>query len=116
MGKNPIALAVPFFFVLIGVEIVAARLLRRSVYRTTDAYGDIACGILQQVLGMFYGASFLVIYAWIYEHARLATIEPQWLAWTVAIVGIDFCYYWWHRASHRVNALWAGHVVHHQSE
>ena len=29
---------------------------------------------------------------------------------------VDFLYYWTHRLSHRVNILWAGHVVHHSSE
>jgi sterol desaturase/sphingolipid hydroxylase (fatty acid hydroxylase superfamily) len=38
------------------------------------------------------------------------------VAWTVAFLGVDLVYYWWHRASHRVNALWAAHIVHHQSE
>jgi alkylglycerol monooxygenase len=28
----------------------------------------------------------------------------------------DFCYYWLHRAGHRVALLWAAHAVHHQSE
>ena len=28
----------------------------------------------------------------------------------------DFCYYWHHRAGHRVALFWAAHVVHHQSE
>ena len=28
----------------------------------------------------------------------------------------DFCYYWQHRAGHRVALFWAAHVVHHQSE
>jgi hypothetical protein len=34
----------------------------------------------------------------------------------LAIVAFDLVYYWWHRASHEVNVLWAAHVVHHQSE
>ena len=29
---------------------------------------------------------------------------------------MDFFYYWFHRASHEVNAGWAAHIVHHQSE
>jgi hypothetical protein len=29
---------------------------------------------------------------------------------------VDFLYYWFHRTSHEVNAFWAAHVVHHQSE
>jgi hypothetical protein len=31
-------------------------------------------------------------------------------------VGVDFLYYWFHRFGHEVNAGWAAHVVHHQSE
>jgi len=32
------------------------------------------------------------------------------------VLGVDFFYYWFHRKSHEVNILWAGHSVHHQSE
>jgi sterol desaturase/sphingolipid hydroxylase (fatty acid hydroxylase superfamily) len=32
------------------------------------------------------------------------------------LFGVDLGYYWFHRASHRINVVWAGHVVHHQSE
>ena len=32
------------------------------------------------------------------------------------LFGVDFFYYVFHRASHRVNLFWASHVVHHQSE
>jgi sterol desaturase/sphingolipid hydroxylase (fatty acid hydroxylase superfamily) len=38
------------------------------------------------------------------------------LAWAAAIAGWDFIYYWNHRFSHEVRALWAIHVVHHSSE
>jgi len=37
-------------------------------------------------------------------------------AWVALILLVDLAYYFFHRASHRVNLLWAGHVVHHQSE
>jgi sterol desaturase/sphingolipid hydroxylase (fatty acid hydroxylase superfamily) len=37
-------------------------------------------------------------------------------AWTAAILGWDFIYYWNHRASHESRWLWAVHVVHHSSE
>lgn len=29
---------------------------------------------------------------------------------------MEFSYYWWHRASHRVRFLWANHVNHHSSK
>lgn len=37
-------------------------------------------------------------------------------AWAACFLGVDFLYYWFHRFSHEVNAGWAAHVVHHQSE
>ena len=36
--------------------------------------------------------------------------------WVLAFVGVDFCYYWFHRASHRIRWFWCAHVVHHGSE
>src|SRR5258708_3727144 len=36
-------------------------------------------------------------------------------AWTLALVGWDFAYYWHHRAEHRVRLFWACHVNHHSS-
>ena len=36
------------------------------------------------------------------------------LTWLIAIALHDVAYYTYHRASHRVNMLWAAHVVHHQ--
>ena len=38
------------------------------------------------------------------------------LAWTVAIVGWDFAYYWNHRIGHERRQLWANHSIHHSSE
>jgi sterol desaturase/sphingolipid hydroxylase (fatty acid hydroxylase superfamily) len=117
MSPNYIALAVPFFFLLIGVELWVARRRGRQVYRLADALGDLGCGITQQVMLLFFGAALFTAYLWIYHHLRLFDLGrfPA-AAWIVAFVGVDFVYYWWHRASHRVGFLWAAHVVHHQSE
>jgi alkylglycerol monooxygenase len=113
---DPIALAVPFFFVLMGVELVWAKKKGVRVYRFADAVTDLSCGITSQVALLVWAAAQLAIYALVYEHLRLVTITPAWLPWLIAFVGVDFLYYWWHRLSHEVNLLWAAHVVHHQSE
>jgi sterol desaturase/sphingolipid hydroxylase (fatty acid hydroxylase superfamily) len=117
MSPNYIALAVPFFFLLIGIELLVARRRGARVYRLTDALADLGCGITQQVALLFFGAALLAAYVWIFRHARLCDLgRAPLLAWIAAFVGVDFIYYWWHRASHRIGALWAAHVVHHQSE
>jgi len=117
MGPNYIALAVPFFFLLIGIELLVARRRGRQVYRLGDALSDLGCGITQQILAVFFNAALLAAYVWLYRHARVVDLG-RWpaAAWPVAFVGVDFIYYWWHRTSHRVNLFWAAHAVHHQSE
>ena len=112
---NLIALAIPFFFLGIGLELWVARRRGLKLYRLGDAMADMGCGVLQQVTGMLYLSVLVGGYAWLYEHARLVTL-PVWLGWVLAFVGVDFVYYWWHRLSHEVNFMWAAHVVHHQSE
>lgn len=37
------------------------------------------------------------------------------MAVVVLVIGQDFCYYWLHRASHRIRWFWATHAVHHSS-
>jgi len=116
-GDRLIALSVPFFFLLIGIELLVARARRRRVYRLADAVGDLGCGMAQQLVLVFAGAALLAVYGWIFDHHRLLTLDAATPApWLLAFVAVDFLYYWWHRASHRVNVLWAAHVVHHQSE
>lgn len=113
---DPIALAVPFFFVLIAIEVLVARRRGVAVYRLTDAVTDLSCGITSQVVLLVWVSLQLGIYTWVFEHAALVRWPAPWLPWLVALLGVDFLYYWWHRLSHEVNVLWAAHVVHHQSE
>jgi alkylglycerol monooxygenase len=112
-----IAIAVPFFFLLIGGELWLSKRRRLSLYRFADAITDLGCGISQQVTQVFLAAALIFGYFAIYEHARLFTLPADaWWTWVVAILGVDVAYYWFHRVSHRVNFVWATHVVHHQSE
>jgi sterol desaturase/sphingolipid hydroxylase (fatty acid hydroxylase superfamily) len=112
---DPITLAVPGFFVAIGVEMAVARRRGVRLYRLNDAITDLSCGISQQVEAMFFAAAQLAVYALVFTRFKVTELHG-WQAWLVAFIGVDFFYYWWHRLSHEVNVLWAAHVVHHQSE
>jgi sterol desaturase/sphingolipid hydroxylase (fatty acid hydroxylase superfamily) len=113
---NPIALAIPFFFLLMGVELLLARRRGVKLYRFADVVADLSCGMTQQILLVFEVGALTAGYVWLYQH-RLVSFAPGsvW-PWVIAFIAVDFVYYWWHRLSHRVNVLWAVHVVHHQSE
>ena len=114
---NPIALAIPFFFLLIGVELWAAARRGLKLYRFADVIADLSCGMTQQILLVFQIAALTGGYVWLYQNHRLFTFAQgsPW-PWLIAFVAVDFVYYFWHRLSHRVNVLWAVHAVHHQSE
>jgi sterol desaturase/sphingolipid hydroxylase (fatty acid hydroxylase superfamily) len=114
---NFILYAVPFFFVLIAVELLADHWRGVSHYRLADAINSLSTGVLSTTTGLLTKGVGLVTYAFALEH--LAIIElPADKAWTwvFAFVFYDFCYYWLHRMGHERNILWAAHSVHHQSE
>ena len=111
-----IALAIPFFFALIGVELWVARRRGLKLYRFADVVADLSCGMTQQILLVFEVAALTAGYVWLYQHRIWSFREGSIWPWVLAFFAVDFVYYWWHRLSHEVNLLWAVHVVHHQSE
>lgn len=124
-----IQFSIPFFFLLIAMELAGSRLRGRSVYRLNDSIADLSLGITSQVTGI--GTKLLTVglFAWVGGHWSLQqfTTLPAWpmqpldtlpglLGWTAGFLAVDLAFYWSHRKSHEVNLLWAGHVVHHSSE
>lgn len=48
---------------------------------------------------------------------RVADIAmDRWWHWALLFAGQEFCYYWMHRADHRVRWFWLNHSVHHSPE
>lgn len=52
----------------------------------------------------------------VWQH-RLWTVPlDQWWGIGLLFLGIEFFYYWHHRAAHRIRWIWATHAVHHSPE
>lgn len=118
MDQVFIAAAIPFFFLLMGIELLVTRGLGR--YRFSDSITNLSCGVGQQVVNAAIAGVLLLPYTLVYQH-RLFTVAPTstlgWVAaWAAVLFAVDFCYFLFHWASHRVHFLWALHAVHHQSE
>jgi len=68
------------------------------------------------VLGVVCGGCACVAARWA-ATARMGLINvtsaPFWIALPVTILTLDFVSYCWHRANHRIRALWRFHQVHH---
>ena len=71
---NYIALAVPAFFLLIGVEVFYAWWAKKDYYRLDDSINDLSCGIVEQVIGIFIKGGLFVGYLGLYRHCRLFEI------------------------------------------
>ncbi|NID03837.1 sterol desaturase family protein [Luteibacter jiangsuensis] len=57
------------------------------------------------------GALLYAVWQW-----RIATIAmDRWWHCALLFVGQEFCYYWMHRADHRIHWFWLNHSVHHSS-
>ena len=116
MKVDYIALSIPIFFILIGIELVYSYVKKVQYYRLNDSISNLSQGIGQQLIGVFMKTILFFGYTYLYEHARIFDIPTNIFIWVILFLGVDFLYYWFHRMSHQVNALWAAHVVHHQSE
>jgi alkylglycerol monooxygenase len=120
-GINYVTLAVPFFFLLIGIEFIVGLVQRKRLYRFNDSINDLSCGIVDQILGIFLKGLLFAGYLYLFEHYHWFDIEHsppavKWLAAIGLMLGVDLCFYWFHRIAHEYAAPWATHVVHHQSE
>jgi sterol desaturase/sphingolipid hydroxylase (fatty acid hydroxylase superfamily) len=133
--RDPVALAVPFFLLFVVVEGMAAYVLeddrpeaeRRAPdgralplpggYDRRDALASMATGTVSVVTMSLWKALGLVVYA-----ALFAWVAPwqlpvdAWWTWALAVLGVDFLFYWSHRVAHRVRLVWATHQAHHSSE
>jgi sterol desaturase/sphingolipid hydroxylase (fatty acid hydroxylase superfamily) len=107
--------SIPAFFILIGVELLVARLMNKNHYRLNDAITSIACGVSSEVVGIFIKSAFFLGYILIYQHLKIYEVPNTIWSWIILFFGVDFFYYWFHRKSHEINAIWATHIVHHQS-
>lgn len=108
--------AIPFFMLLLGVEILYGYFIKNQKYKVMDTVSSLSSGftnILKDSLGLGF---ILVTYPYLVNNLALMEIETTWLVWLVAFVAIDFAGYWNHRLSHKINFFWNQHVIHHSSE
>jgi sterol desaturase/sphingolipid hydroxylase (fatty acid hydroxylase superfamily) len=53
------------------------------------------------------------IMGWFWQHRLWTAPMDHWSGWLACFIGQEFCYYWYHRAAHRVRWFWCTHAVHH---
>ena len=108
--------AIPFFILLMGIEIGYGYFRKNQKYKVMDTLSSISSGLTNIVKDSLGLGVILVSYPYLVDHLAVFHIEATWLVWVVAFFAIDFAGYWNHRLSHHVNIFWNQHVIHHSSE
>jgi sterol desaturase/sphingolipid hydroxylase (fatty acid hydroxylase superfamily) len=100
----------PFFLILIFTEILLIVGWKKQKYHWQESFISFLIAIGHHISQMIPTAGFLT-FAW---HHRIFTISlNHWENVVLLFLGIEFVYYWFHRASHRIRWFWASHLVHH---
>ncbi|MFB9217002.1 sterol desaturase family protein [Vibrio sinaloensis] len=91
------------------------RLPANSRYSLPEVVCNFTLAGMHQLADLLTGFLIVKLYLWLFGW-RLFDIEISVASFIALMVLQDFCYYWFHRASHRVRWMWAAHVAHHSSE
>lgn len=109
--------ASPIFLIAFAIEWRVMRGRgRREQFFWKDVLANVNLGgayqLFELVAYVFFTAAAV---GWIYRH-RLFDFPVN--GWTILplFIAEEFCYYWYHRTSHRVRWFWSAHVVHHSGE
>lgn len=117
-GPNgrPLGAFMALTFVFIVAELAYAKLsehdeshnVRETVASIGVAIGDVVARVLT-------GGIAAVPFLWLYQHRLFDIPLDQASSLLALFLGVEFSYYWFHRASHQVRWLWATHSVHHSA-
>jgi alkylglycerol monooxygenase len=116
MNFDPTKMAIPFYFLLIGIELVVGHFQNIKRYRLNDTITNINSGASMMVVTTAMRILGISMYAYLYENFAFFNLPSTGLVLIICFVLDDFCYYWAHRMTHEVNVAWSSHVVHHHSE
>lgn len=103
------------FYVLTIIEtIFDVATKRRNRWR--ESMANVAIEIGNRILDNTIIGAIFVIGFFTTEQFAFSAIPVTWWSWVVAIIAVDFTYYWMHRIEHERRILWAVHSVHHSSQ
>lgn len=116
MHLNYLAFAVPLFLFFIGLEYYYSKKKSCNFFQYAESIANLNVGIAERLLDIFTTGIFFFVFVYIHDHYALFTISAGAITWIALFVLTDLVWYWYHRLAHEINAFWAVHVVHHQSE
>ncbi|MEI9910133.1 MAG: sterol desaturase family protein [Bacteroidota bacterium] len=116
MKLNYLALAVPLFLSFIALEYYYSKRKRKNFFQYAESVANLNVGIAERLLDVFTTGLFFFVFDYLHKHFAIFDIKASVFTWFLLFLLTDLVWYWYHRLAHEINAFWAVHVVHHQSE
>lgn len=115
MGEWLLLALAPVFLGFVVWEAWYWRRRQPVMYSWRDTLSNASLALMHQGVDALAWLALIGVFWWLHQF-RLFEIPTAW--WTIALLFVaqDFCYYWFHRAAHRIRWCWASHVTHHSSE
>jgi sterol desaturase/sphingolipid hydroxylase (fatty acid hydroxylase superfamily) len=112
LDKFLLLVALPTVVLASAIEAVVLSRRRGYDWRAAGvSLVDLALRVpIQIFLPLSIATPFIV---WAARHQVAAIPLDGWAALAALFIGQEFCYYWFHRAAHRVRWFWCNHAVHH---
>ncbi len=108
--------ALPIFGLLLLIEFLYGYFKKRNTYHDLkDTVASLSLGVTQVIVTVILASTLLAFDNLLYKH-RFFEFGNTWYELVLLFLLMDFSFYWWHRASHRMRFFWANHVNHHSSK
>jgi sterol desaturase/sphingolipid hydroxylase (fatty acid hydroxylase superfamily) len=98
-----------------GLEYFLGRLTHRDTHDPFESAASLGVAAGQSIVRGVEATLLAVPFAFVYQHRLFDFSQTTPVALAALFVATEFAYYWQHRASHRINWMWATHAVHHSA-
>jgi sterol desaturase/sphingolipid hydroxylase (fatty acid hydroxylase superfamily) len=106
-----------YFLPIIALAILLESLIYKWRYKRpypwVESATSLGVGLGHQITGIINRLLIQGVMASFIWQYRIFTVPEEWWTYPALFLGLEFCYYWYHRASHEVFLMWATHSTHH---
>lgn len=114
--NQALALFAPIFLIAVATEVIISRRRGLNLYTKDQTILSAVIGFVQGPIRLLPIGLAGLAFAAAFEGRIVDMSLEQWWYIPALFLGVEFFYYWFHRASHEVRWLWATHSVHHSIE
>ena len=99
-----IIMALPVFALLVLAEVLYTRSQGRNTYALKDFAGSMSQLGINSLVRLAIGGALIGLHFFLYQFRVFEVPTAVW-GWVLTFVVIDFVFYWYHRAQHRVRFM-----------